>query len=267
MRIRNISSGKNKVIRKIRLLSEKRGRDKKALFFIEGCKFIIEGLTSKWDVELIIVSESFMLSADFNRITELCIGDIPIYSVPDKLFSSISDTSTPQGVLAVFKQKCYGKDDILKGDRLIVILDSIQDPGNMGTIIRTADAASFTGVICLKGCVDVYNPKVIRSTAGSIFHIPVVRNAEAEEVLTYLKDCGIRIYATGTDYPLSPYDIDLRHDVAFIIGNEASGVTGKVRSLSEGGLSLPISGKAESLNASIAAGIIMYESVRQRKQG
>jgi TrmH family RNA methyltransferase len=266
MRMRNISSGKNQVIKEIRLLGEKRERDKKALFFVEGIKFVIDGLISGWDVERMIVSESFKASADFNRIDELCGENTPVYLVPDKLFDSISDTSTPQGVLAVFRQKRYERTDILKGNRLIVILDSVQDPGNMGTIIRTADAASFSGVICLKGCVDVYNPKVIRSTAGSIFQIPVVRNAEAGETANYLKDCGIRIYATGTDYPLNPYDVDLRRDVAFIIGNEASGITHEADSLSGGGISLPIPGKAESLNASVAAGIIMYESVRQRRQ-
>lgn len=146
----------------------------------------------------------------------------------------------------------------------IVILDSIQDPGNMGTIIRTADAAGFRGIIISKGCVDPYNPKVLRTTMGSIFHIPLHLCDNLKKTLTEIKASNIRIYATHLKGSKNYYETDMTGNVAIIIGNEANGISNESQLMADELIRIPMPGKAESLNASVAAGLLMYESLRQR---
>jgi len=187
-----------------------------------------------------------------------------VFVLPDKLFNEISDTETPQGVLSVARMKKYSIDEVMYPDGLFIILDSVQDPGNMGTIIRTADAAGFTAVIALEGCVDVYNPKVLRSTMGSVFHIPVIQDGSPETSFSKLKSHGVKIYAAHLKGTVNYFELDVRRSAAFVIGNESKGISDRVASLADELVRIPMIGQAESLNASVAASLLMYESVRQR---
>ena len=196
-----------------------------------------------------------------------------IYTVSETVFKSISETTNPQGILATIKMADYDLEemiiaksiDVRKCDKYFVILDEIKDPGNMGTIIRTADAAGFNGVIVSKGCVDVYNPKVLRSTMGSIFHIPINLSQDLSYALKEIKMQNIRVYAAHTKGNLYYYEADMTQSTAIVIGNEAFGISDKTMESADELISIPITGRAESLNASVAAGILMYEPLRQKK--
>lgn len=274
--MQTIISENNPLIKEIRSLKTKKYREEKRLYFIEGFKLIQEALESNEKVISIIVSDTMK---NENKVTELIkIAQnknytINKFAIPDKVLRRLSDTETPQGVMAIVKMRDNDLDDLkdvkkfnnLKSpNNLFIILDQIQDPGNMGTIIRTADAADFDGVIVLKGCVDVYNPKVLRSTMGSIFHLPVIYCNEITSVIQYLKQKDIKIYATHLDGAENLYDLKIHKNAAFIIGNEANGISSETSLLADTLVKIPMLGQAESLNASIAAGIIIYETVRQR---
>lgn len=151
-----------------------------------------------------------------------------------------------------------------KKDKFIIILDEIQDPGNMGTIIRTADAFGASGVVLTPNCVDIYNPKVVRSTMGSLFHIPIAQVEDKIQLIEELKNKHVKIYATSLESANYVYDIDFRRDFALVIGNESKGISQQILDLADNIVKIPIMGNAESLNAAIASSIIMYETVRQR---
>lgn len=265
-----ITSENNPLIKDIKSLKIKKYREQNRLFFIEGIKFIEEALTSDEDIKSIIISETVQKDGKIQGIIHKIKQKerkTRLYSVPDNILKQLSDTETPQGIIAVVKMKNYDLVEIMnrnKKNNLFVILDAVQDPGNMGTIIRTADAADFDAIIATKGCVDFYNPKVLRSTMGSIFHIPVINANDLSQLITNLKSKSIKIYASHLNAQKYFYDLDMSKDTAIIIGNEANGISDQTASLADELIKIPMPGKAESLNASIAAGILIYETVRQR---
>ncbi|HOJ09677.1 MAG TPA: 23S rRNA (guanosine(2251)-2'-O)-methyltransferase RlmB [Clostridiales bacterium] len=267
-----IKSENNPLIKEVKALKTKKYREQKKLYFIEGLKFVEEALLSGADITKIFISETLEINGKISGIKLITSKEEPIeydiYVVPDNLFKGMSDTGTPQGILAVVKMRNYTMDDIIalknNKDNLFVVLDSIQDPGNMGTIIRTADAADFTAIIVSKGCVDFYNPKVLRSTMGSIFHIPVVFCDNLADVLKYFRSQGIKTYAAHLNGTVSYFNVNMSNNAAIIIGNEANGISNETASLADIFIKIPMPGSAESLNASVAAGVLIYESVRQR---
>lgn len=259
------------MIKEVKSLKSRKYRDEKGLFFIEGLKFVREALKEKAEITRIFVSEELAGSPGgktiIGQIGKIGISAIepPVINIlPAKLFNEISDTGTPQGILAVIKMGNHELKREIEEDGLYAVLESIQDPGNMGTIIRTADAAGFSGVIIFKGCVDVYNPKVLRSTMGSIFHIPIFLCDKPYETLEMLKASGIRLYASHLKGNVNYYKVNMEKKAAVIIGNESRGISEKTSSLADALVKIPMIGRAESLNASVAAGLLMYESVRQR---
>ena len=168
--------------------------------------------------------------------------------------------------MAVVKKKKFTlSKDILKNSSLLLGLDNIRDPGNLGTMIRTADAAGADGVLLSNGCVELFNLKVIRSTMGSVFHLPVIENLDFSEVIPDLKEDGFKIIVSevheGKDYT----EVDYPEKTCIVIGNEASGISKEILNLADERIKIPIFGKAESLNASVAAGILLYEKVRNKK--
>jgi TrmH family RNA methyltransferase len=260
-----LTSSKNQIIKEVRALKNKSEREEKGLYFIEGIRFVSEALKEQIDIRYFVVSETFSSDKE-NDLLLSSISNFPAqcYVVPDKLYNSISDTKTPQGVLAVIKLIR----NQLKGARLpeglLVILDSIKDPGNLGTIIRTADAAGCAGVIVPEGCVDVYNPKVLRSTMGSLFHVPVYFTQSITYALNTAKEQGFLLCASHLEGSVSIYETDLSKNVALIIGSEAHGISEESRKKADVLIRIPMQGRAESLNASIAAGVIIFEAMRQR---
>ena len=262
--LKHITSSQNSLIKELRLLKSKKYRDESGLFFIEGDKFVDEALTDAHEqIRDILISESYL--RDKAKLLEFQKEKFNIRVLSDRLFNEVSDTQNSQGIIAVVKKKNFSEKEILVADNnFIVILDALQDPGNMGTIIRTADAGGVTGVILGPGCVDLYNPKVLRSTMGSIFHIPVCISENIIKTIEYLKQTGIVVYASHLQGTSSLFEVDISNNVAIIIGNESSGIKKETASAADILIKIPMPGRAESLNASIAAGLIIFEVVRKR---
>ena len=240
-----IQSEKNKIIKEINSLKQKKNRDKLGLYVLEGERLVSEAINS---AVYIVTAESYKGSI---------VSD---YQVSDALYSKISDTVSPQGILAVCKIEEPNL-NLDKKNPLYILLENIQDPGNMGTIIRTADAAGADAVFLSKGCVDIYNPKVVRSTMGSIFHLPIYRNIVLTELI---KSINITTVAAHLKGDKTPYDMDMRNGIAILIGNEGNGLTDELSQLCDNLVKIPMKGKAESMNAGVAAAIMIYEAVRQR---
>ena len=248
-----------------------------------GVSDIADGGGRRFAVKFICVSESFTRDGAFPAIKNAAASrHIRLVMLPDHLFEAVSGTKSPQGLLAVFNMYDYSLSDLTAGTpgrNRLLILDRIADPGNAGAMLRTAAAAAFSGVILSEGCVDIYEPKTLRAAMGGIFRVPFIRDANLTAVIGDLKRAGFRIYASAAgvdgDTPAARKD---RGDIiqyncfygnygsvdsALVIGSEAFGVSDETYALCDGALSIPMPGGSESLNAGVAAGILMFEFVRR----
>lgn len=256
-----ITSTSNPQVKELVQLQKKsRLRSERNIFVVEGIKMFMEAPKNR--VEKVYISESL-----FNRKKqELDIAGLKVEILSDKVFSYVSDTKTPQGILCLVKQKETAVDDILEEENPhLMILDNLQDPGNLGTILRTAEGAGVTGVIMSRECVDIYNPKTIRSTMGSVYRIPFVYVDDLRKVLEKIKEKGIKTYAAhlqGKNY----YDEEnYKTGCAFLIGNEGNGLREEIAEMADIRIKIPMYGQVESLNAAIAASVLMFEVCRQRR--
>lgn len=241
-----ITSTQNSQVKDWRKLHTKKYRVKTNSFLIEGYHLIEEALKSGWVIEMIIVQDGIELP-DW-------LAQQRYQLVDQHVFAAISQTEAPQGIAAVVKIKDASAPS---GDYLL-LLDQVQDPGNLGTMIRTADAAGFSQVVLGKGTVDVYNDKVIRASQGSIFHIPIIE-ADLLEFIPALQNQTYTVLASALEQAVA-YDAVGEFDkVALIMGNEGSGIAPEILELADKRIKIPIYGQAESLNVSIAAGILMYQ--------
>ncbi|WP_312667747.1 23S rRNA (guanosine(2251)-2'-O)-methyltransferase RlmB [Tissierella praeacuta] len=260
-----ITSIRNPLVKEIKSLYRKKGRIKNNSFIIEGMKAIEEAIDNNYPIKNIIYTDQILKIKDgeafFERIKKLN----NIIYVPNNIFKDISDTENPQGVLGVAEIKYNEMREVKDKERpFLVFLDGVQDPGNMGTIIRTADAFNVDGIIITDGCVDPYNPKVVRATMGSIFRVPLYYVSDGIEELKSFKDINMSIYSTSLTESIPIYEVDFNEGVVLIIGNESNGVSEEIFSLSDKLIKIPMIGGAESLNAGVAASIIMYEVMKQR---
>ena len=267
-----ITSAKNEKIKEVaELIKKPRARDKAGLFVVEGVRMVAE-LPAERAVK-IYVSESRLAACGADP--ERCEGiagipaGVPCEAVSDAAFSAMSDTRTPQGVLALARQYTYTSDDVL-GDHgarppLLMILENIQDPGNLGTILRAAEGAGVSGVVMNRGTVDIYNPKVIRSTMGSVFRVPFFYADDFGGTLSELKRRGIRLFAAHLEGARDYDREDYKGGSAFLIGNEGNGLTAETAAAADATVRIPMAGKVESLNAAMAASILMFEAARQRR--
>lgn len=257
----HIESLQNQKIKEVLALYQSKGRKKQNAFIIEGLKMLREA--KNWTIKRILVSDSFY---------ENNLGIIKKYAcemvvVPDQLLSKISDTVTPQGILAVIQKKEFKIESIFdRPNPLIVCTENLQDPGNLGTIIRTADAVGSDGVILSKGTVDVYNPKVVRSTMGSLFHLPIIERQDLQQVFCSFKEKRIQTVGAHLKGKISLYEVNMKKGTAVVIGNEANGLSNEAAADTDLLMKIPMVGKAESLNAGVAGSIILYEGLRQRIQ-
>lgn len=256
-----ITSTSNQQVKNLIQLQKKaKERTAQDVFIVEGPKMYQEVPQDR--LVHTYVSESF-----YNRNKMLFEGRQQITLLSDRVFESVSDTKTPQGVLCLVRQYHYSLSDLCSGQPLVMILENLQDPGNLGTILRTAEGAGVTGILMTKGCVDLYNPKVIRSTMGSIYRMPFYYSDDLKADIQFLKKQGICLYAahlkgTGT------YDQqDYRGAAGFLIGNESKGLTDETAELADVYVRIPMCGQVESLNAAVASAILMYEANRQRRDG
>ena len=255
-----ITSRGNSKIKKIKKL-QKNAKDRKEakVFLVEGSKMVFEA--PKNQMKEFYMSESFS-KKNASKIKKL---ECPYEVVSDELFLMISDTKTPQGILAVIEQKCYFLEEMLKENSpMLLILEGIQDPGNLGTIFRTAEAAGVTGILMDKDCADAYNPKTIRGTMGAIYRIPHVTFLDIEETLEKIKEAGVCLIATDLKAKKHFDKEDYKGAIGFIIGNEGSGLSNLAVSLADKAVKIPMKEKAESLNAAIATSLLVFEAFRQR---
>ena len=244
-----ITSKDNEIIKKVRKLKDKKYRKDK--FLVEGMKMLKEAIEEKVDISLIILKEGTKLDIDISEYKNI--------EVSEKIFNTLTDVVTPQGVLAVVNKNANSNIDYTAN--YIMALDGIQDPGNIGTIIRTLDSANLKQLIVSKNTVDCYSPKVIRSTMGAIYRVNIIEVDNLEKTLKEIKKKEFKIVTTSLQTEKSIYDITYDRKVV-VIGNEANGVSKEVINISDYKVKIPMLGKTESLNASIAAGIMIYEYVR-----
>jgi TrmH family RNA methyltransferase len=259
-----LSNNQKKFIKSLKQSKSFRYKNKR--FFIEGFRSVCEALNSDYKIDYIVVSKPFLnrFGDDFNQQVVSIRPDVKIFQATRQIYDEISDTVTPQGIMAVVEMKSFSNYTFLKKDFLIVALDMLADPGNMGTVIRTADAAAADAVIAGKGCVDVYNSKVLRSTMGSIFHLPIILSDDLVSTLLYLKGQGGKVVTTHLDANRYYSEIDLTGPTILVMGKEDEGVSKEVSDISDESIKIPMPGNAESLNVSVASGVILFEAVRQR---
>jgi len=252
-----ISSPDNKRVKEIKALKRRKARTQSGLFVLEGARAVsLAGRAGA--LKYYVFSES-RVRRGFDDP-----GGAEYIVVTDRLFDAISDTLTPQGVLAVCKAENAPLDVMLTPDALIVVCEGVSDPGNLGAILRTADAAGATGAILSKGCVDAYAPKTARASAGSVLSLPIAATADLPEAARLLKRRGVQIIAAHLGGGRTPYELDLTPPTAVMIGGEAGGLSAEAAGLADHLVRIPMRGAAESLNAAVAAALLMYEAVRQR---
>lgn len=263
--MQTITSSQNSVIKEVKSLKIRKNREEKQLFFIEGIRFVDEALKEKAPISTVLLSDRLYETRGGDEILSRIRGEnYETYHLPDKLFQEISDTENPQGIMAVVKMNQLKLEEVIGDGDFFLILDSLQDPGNMGTIIRTADAAGVEGIIISRGCVDIYNPKVLRSTMGSVFHVPFCLSENLPDTISKLKGKGLKVFAAHLNGEINYFDCDMKNNSAIIIGNEANGISKEVSEQADTLIKIPMPGRSESLNASVAASLLMYEVVRQR---
>ena len=249
-----ITSKDNEIIKNIKKLKEKKYRVDS--YIVEGIKMVKEAINENQEIALIAIREDFKIDFDTKKIK--------IVTISNKIFNDISDVKTPQGILAVIKKN--QNNQIETNQEYILALDSLQDPGNMGTIIRTADSANINQIIINKTTVDPYSPKVIRSTMGAIYRTNIIEVEDLKATLKEMKLKGFQIITTDLKATQSIYDINYNNKTVVVIGNEANGVSQEILQTADKKVIIPMLGKTESLNASIAASIMIYEYVRQKIQ-
>ncbi len=254
--MKTIRSGENRIYKDALKLLQRKYRDRSARYIIEGVKPVEDALDAGQSIEHIFILEG---SGYENRGYP-----VPTAVLDRKLFRNISDTENTQGIVAVAKKGCLDmkgfSERVLDKKGNVVILDRLQDPGNVGTIIRTAEAAGYSGVMLVRGTADVYSQKAARAAAGSLFRVPVLQGAEEEEIIETVRASGRRLTVTCIDAELCCWDADMRENIALVIGNEGRGVSRGFIEKSDIKIKIPMAGRIESLNAAVAAGILMYQS-------
>lgn len=252
------------------LLKKSKERKNTKTFVVEGPRMVVETPVNK--LKAVYVAEGFGQNPDNSRvlkeIQDKCTQANAIYEVvADNVFKSVSDTQTPQGILAVVAMPEYSLEELLAGDKThLLILESIQDPGNLGTMVRTGEGAGVTGIIMNKTTVDLFNPKTIRSTMGSIYRVPFYVTEDLADTIKDLQEKGISLYAAHLKGEHAYDEEDYTMASGFLIGNEGNGLSDEIAKLADVYIKIPMEGQVESLNAAISATLLMYEANRQRRR-
>ena len=261
--MQKITSKENEIIKHIRKLKDKKHRDLSNEYIIEGIKLIKEALQEKVQIKQIIICEECEKVEAIPKDIMFEIAKHECIYVTEKIFKYISEVQTPQGVIAVIEKNSNNENYIDYTQDVIVALDAIQDPGNLGSILRTVDSIGLNQILLSKNTADVYNPKVVRSTMGAIFRIKIIECENLEKILKEIKKNKYKIVVSSLQTKETMYDIKYNKKV-IVIGNEANGVKQEIQEMADERIKIPMLGKTESLNASVATGIILYEYVRQK---
>jgi TrmH family RNA methyltransferase len=249
-----IKSSQNQTFKNLLKLQDKKFRRQNDVFIVEGKKQVFE-ISKDWDIRQIIVSQKY---ETINNFEETII-------LSERLFSKLSSTKSPQGIIAIVKKKHYKIEELINQTGIFVVLENIQDPGNLGTIIRSADAFGAKAIFVSKESADIYSDKTVRAAMGSLFHLPVIDNVDIKELILLLKRKKITIFAASLNSKKYLNELHCSQKVAFIIGNESNGIKIETEKLVNAAFKIPMYGKAESLNVAVAASIIMYETVKNKE--
>lgn len=252
----------NPVVKAAAELKQKKYRTQNGLYLAEGLRTAEEAVAYK------AVETLFYVATDDERTIRLledaAAQNIKLVCVSENVMKKIADTETPQGIIAVCKMRQPKLENLLASGKMLLVLDRVGDPGNIGTMLRTADAAGIGGLVLLKGCADIYAPKTVRSSMGSLFHIPVLSGVSEQEFVSAAKKAGYDLLVTCLDGADNLYKADLNGRIAFVMGNEAGGVSETLLEKADKRVYIPMAGRAESLNVAMAAGIVMFEALRRK---
>lgn len=262
-----ITSHDNKGIKEvIRLQQKAKVRKEKGLFVIEGPKMFLEAPVDR--IEKVYVAESFPGQMNAHCKEKLAALAHLSETVSDDVFRKISDTQTPQGILCVAARYRYDFEALTDREKpLLLILEDIQDPGNLGTMFRAGEGAGVTGIIMSANTVDLYNPKTIRSTMGSVYRVPFLITQDMGGTIEALRKKKIAVYAARLQEAANYNDCNFTDGSAFLIGNEANGLREETAKKADAAVRIPMAGKVESLNAAVAASVLLFEAARQRREG
>ena len=252
----------NPMVKAAAELKQKKYRQQQGLFLAEGLRTVEEA------VRYGAVQSIFYTAIEDDRtravLEEAAAKQIKLVCVSDKVLKKIADTETPQGIIAVCEMCSKQLDDMMASGKMLLVLDRVTDPGNIGTMLRTADAAGVGGLLLLQGCADIYAPKTVRASMGSLFHLPVLSGLSEELLVQAARKAGYELLVTCLDGADNLYKADLQGRLAFVMGNEANGVSPALLAAADKRVFIPMQGRAESLNVAMAAGIVMFEALRQK---
>ncbi|OOB80073.1 MAG: hypothetical protein BEN19_06795 [Epulopiscium sp. Nuni2H_MBin003] len=245
-----ITSMQNDIVKQLMALQSKKNiRNQSELYIVEGLRAVND---LKDNISYYVVVPSVKKDAD-----------LPVITVSEEIFAKISETKTPQGIMAVVKQN-NSKLENLDDKEIYLVLENIQDPGNLGSIIRTAYGLGVEAIFLTKGCVDVYSPKVVRATMSVLSNITIVKDYQIEDYIEYLKNKKVVIFATNLEGAVPVYETDFLQKTALIIGNEANGISEYAKKNADVNVKIPMKTNLESLNVAVATSICLYEILRQR---
>ena len=265
-----ITSANNQQLKAVSaLLKKSKERREKKSFVVEGPRMVVEAPAES--LKAVYVAESYESNPEnqtvLNELRGKCESVGAVFeTVADSVFKGVSDTQTPQGIMAVVAMPQYTLEQLLDGEKThLLILESVQDPGNLGTMVRTGEGAGITGVIMNKTTVDLFNPKTIRSTMGSIYRVPFYVTKNLSETMQLLKEKGVSLYAAHLKGEHYYTEEDYSKACGFLIGNEGNGLSDEIANQADTYIKIPMEGQVESLNAAISATLLMYEANRQRR--
>jgi RNA methyltransferase, trmH family len=260
--MQTITSKDNELIKHIRKLKDKKYRDESNEYVVEGVKLVEEAVKENAKIKQIIVCEDTTRTYEIPTHIMLEIARYECISVSNKIFNIITQVTNPQGIMAIIEKNAQDAQIDYSQD-IIVVLDDVQDPGNLGTILRTVDSIGLNQIIVSKGTADAFNSKVVRSTMGAIFRIKIIEVENLAQAIKEMRKHHFKLMVTSLQTKNSIYDIDFNKKI-IVIGNEANGVSKEIQDMADEKAKIPMLGRTESLNASVAAGVVMYEYVRQK---
>lgn len=267
--IKEITSKDNAIFKLIKSLKVRKHRIREALFVVEGPKQVVEAETSRYDLKYLVVRQDRLgYLKDYDLFDRVDRYACTVISMDERLFKQISDTENNQGILAVLSYEPLSEKDFMMevpSGSNVLVLDKLQDPGNIGTIIRTAEGAGFKGIILLKGSGDVFSPKSIRAAGGAMLRMPVTMINDAATLRRLSCEFSKRLIVSDVESGLAYYDVDLSENIFLVMGNEGHGVSKEILDMADIRINIPTDGALESLNVATAGAVLMMDSLRQSK--
>lgn len=263
--MKEITSPSNPRLKYARSLHRPRQRKKEGKFLVEGIRLLEEAVKAKSTIETVFFTPGVLAQARGQSLVTSCRRrGYECFLVPEAVLPSLAATDSPQGIVGLISIPLWERGDLLAGEGPLLLLDQVRDPGNLGTMLRTAEAAGSAGTFLAAGTVDPYNAKALRASMGAIFRLPLLIDCHLPELVPELKEAGYRILAADADGELPYWEADFSLPLALIIGNEVRGVARELLGIADMQVKIPLAPGVDSLNAALAAGILLYEGVRQR---